>query len=43
MAALEAATQCARVCGRKRVIGSRTLACWMAGPSPATVKKRGQL
>ena len=31
MAALEAATQCARVCGRLRIIGSQTLARWMAG------------
>jgi len=31
MAGLDPATQCARVCGRKRIIGSRTLACWVAG------------
>jgi len=31
MAALEAATQRARVGGRKRIIGSQTLACWLAG------------
>ena len=33
MAGLDPATQRARACGRKRLIGSRTLACWMAGPA----------
>ena len=31
MAAREAAIQCSRVGGRKRIIGSRTLAYWVAG------------
>ena len=38
MAALEAATHHARVCGRKSH-GSPTLARWVAGASPAMTKE----
>ena len=35
MAGLDPAIQCARVCGRKRLIGSRTLAYWLGGSEAA--------
>ncbi len=38
MAGLDPATQRARVCGRKRIIGSRTLACWVAASRAAMVR-----
>ena|SRR5579872_169124 len=38
MVGLDPTTQRARVCGRKRIIGAPTRACWMAGSRPAMTR-----